>query len=119
MPWIPLAVSAAGMIASGIAGNKQSKADAHARDLNYQAEQEAERQNWARWLASRGIAPGPDIQTGVIPNTVSGQVINSKLPLWMNVNVPQQRFPGTPTAAAVGAPQAAAAVPFLVKKGTV
>ena len=106
-----------GTAANMYGANKQSKADAEARRLTYAAEQEAERQNWARWLASRGIAPGPEIQTGVIPGTVAGQVINTKLPLWMNVSVPQQMNPRTPTAAAVGAGQAAADVPFLVKKG--
>ncbi len=108
---------AAGAITSAAGANKQAKTDAHTRDLNYQAEQQAEQQNWARWLASRGIAPGPDIQTGVIPGTVAGQVVNTKLPLWMNVSMPQRYNPATPTGTAVNAAQAAKAMPFLVKKG--
>jgi hypothetical protein len=115
--WIGIGTAAAGLLSSGIGANKQSKADAAARDLNYRAQQEAEQQNWARWLASRGIAPGPETQTGVIPGTVEGQVVNTKLPLWMNLSIPQRTNPATPTGTAVNAAQTAAAMPFLVKKG--
>ncbi len=117
MMWVGIGSAAAGLIGTGIGANKQSQSDAAARDLNYRAQKEAEQQNWARWLASRGIAPGPDIQTGVIPGTVAGQVVNTKLPLWMNVSMPQRYNPATPTGTAVNAAQAAKAMPFLVKKG--
>jgi hypothetical protein len=115
--WIGIGTAAAGLIGGMASSNKQSKADAAARDLNYREQQEAERQNWATWLASRGIAPGPNMQTGVIPGTVEGQVVNTKLPLWMRLSIPQRTNPATPTGAAVGAADAAAAMPFLVKKG--
>jgi hypothetical protein len=115
--WIGIGTAAAGLIGGMAASNKQSKSDAAARDLNYQAQKEAEQMNWANWLASRGIAPGPNMQVGVIPGTVEGQVVNTRLPLWMNVSVPQRTNPATPTGSAVNASRAAAAMPFLVKKG--
>lgn len=102
----------AGLLTSLYGANKQSKDDAHTRDLNYLNQKEAERQNWANWLASRGVAPGPEVQTGVIPGTVTGQAINTRLPLWMKVSVPQLDNPYQTS----GAAAAAATMPFITKK---
>lgn len=114
MMWVGIGSAGAGLLSGLYGANKQSQSDAATRALNYAAQQEAERQNWARYLATRGIAPGPEVQTGVIPGTVTGQAINTKLPLWMKVSVPQLDNPYQTSAAAK---EAAAAMPFIVKKG--
>jgi len=104
-----------GALANMFGANKQAKEDAAARELNYAAQQEAERQNWARYLMTRGIAPGADIQTGVVPGVASGSAINTKLPLWMNVMVPKYYGPNGEVQSIQ--PQAnGAPVPFIRRK---
>lgn len=81
----------AAVIGGGVAmygANKQSKDNAAARDMNLAAQQESERQNWLRYLMTRGINPGPDTRTGEIPGATPGGAVNTKLPLWMTVTTP-------------------------------
>lgn len=77
---------------SMIGANSQGKADAHAQDLNQQAAAETERQNWVKYLQTRGVY-APDAASGTIPGRTAGQAMNTRLPLWMNVTNPTQGVP--------------------------
>jgi|688.fasta_scaffold2827749_1 hypothetical protein len=89
-----------------IGANKQAKADAAARAENSAAQAESERQNWVRYLMTRGITPSADTQTGVVPGATPGAPINTKLPVWAKVVTPSVPMAG-----------ARPSVPFLIKKG--
>ena len=103
--WAAIVVGVVGVGAGLYGANKQSKDSAGARDMNLGAQQESERQNWMRYLMTRGITPSEQTQTGVVPGHAPGGAINTKLPLWARVVVPNT--PQTPNRN----------VPFLIKKG--
>ena len=106
MAWIAGGTAIAGLGASFYGANKQAQANRDANNANIAAEKESERQNWLRFLMTRGISPAANTVTGEIPGAVPGGALNTKLPLWAKVIVPAQP-----------APVARANVPFLIKKG--
>lgn len=75
MAWTALAIL--GGSALGLMGaNKQAKAIENTNQANLQAQKESDRENWDRYLLTRGI----DAKKG-------NAAVNSRLPLWANVNV--------------------------------
>jgi hypothetical protein len=111
MSAIATAVIASGVIGAGVnmhGANKQAKATSAANSANLASQQESERQNWIRYLMTRGITPTADTRTGEVPGAVPGGAMNTKLPLWANVVT--QNVPGLATKAKQGT------VPFLIKK---
>lgn len=107
--WGAAIAGGAALAGAGIAlhgANKQAKDNAAARADNAAAQAESERQNWVRYLMTRGVAPSADAQTGVVPGATPGAPINTKLPVWAKVVTPSVQMAGArPT------------VPFLIKKG--
>lgn len=103
---------ATGVIISGVLGagaaaygaNKQAKDSAGARDATIASQQESERQNWIRYLMTRGLTPSADTQVGQVPGRPAGSAMNTKLPAWANVVV--GNVPST----------AKGNVPFLIRK---
>lgn len=91
--------------------NKQAKANAAAQNANIAAQKEAERQNWLRYLMTRGINPDPNTPTGTIPGAAPGAPVNTRLPLWMRVVTPPQENLRQASAAT-----RAANMPFLRQK---
>ncbi len=101
------AIAAAAGVGMGLYGaNKQAKDSAAARDTTAASQAESERQNWVRYLMTRGITPSADTQTGVVPGATPGAPINTKLPVWAKVVTPSVQMAG-----------ARPSVPFLIKKG--
>lgn len=107
-----LVVAGVGTGVSMIGANKQAKDAAHAQDQNLAAQAESERQNWLRYLMTRGVNPGADVRTGQVPGYAPGAVMNTKLPLWMRVIPPVAPPPAQGPIAADGTK-----IPFLIKKG--
>lgn len=107
MAWVNVVIGGSTLIGAGLSAygaNKQSQATRDANNANIAAEQESERQNWLRYLMTRGITPDPTTRNGEIPGAVPGGSINTKLPLWAKVVSPVRGAPATST-------------PFLIKKG--
>ena len=75
-----------GAAATIYGANKQASANQAAQQQNYQQFLDQQKNDWQRYLMQRGINPGADTQTGVIPT--NGTPMNTKLPLWMTVNTP-------------------------------
>ena len=113
MAWVAVGTAAAGIGASLYGANKQAKDTAGANNANIAAQQESERQNWLRYLMTRGVNPGANTQSGEVPGFAPGAPMNTKLPLWMKVMVPPQQ--AAPVTTASGAP--VTSMPFLVRKG--
>lgn len=86
LPWLaaaaPALLGAAGIGASLIGANKQSKDQAAADAQNRAAAAESDRVAWQRYLMQRGLYAGPNVATGEIP--AYAQSVNSRLPLWAN-----------------------------------
>lgn len=66
--------------------SEQKTAASEANDANQKNVQTANNESWTNYLMSRGINPGGTVAYGTIPT--NGQTINTKLPLWATVNVP-------------------------------
>lgn len=90
MSWVAVAVAGSAVIGAGASAygaNKQSKDNAHAQDQNLSAQASQNNAAWANWLMSRGIAPTTPVDAGVMPGSGAYQSVNTRLPLWANVNV--------------------------------
>lgn len=101
-------------IGSGIAANKAAKAQDKAMAANQAANDEANRVAWVNYLMSRGIKPKGNVKPGEIPTDY--EAINSRLPLWANLTIPNPKgpnalLPRTPAVAAMGAQPASPAEP--------
>lgn len=105
MAWVKGATAVAGIGASLYGANKQSQDTRAANEANIAAQKESERQNWLRYLLTRGVQADPSTASGAVPT--SYRAVNTKLPLWANVVTPQSAAPGA-------APQAGG-VPQLVR----
>jgi hypothetical protein len=81
-----LAVGALGAGAAIYGANKQADASSAANTANQQNVQTANNESWTNYLASRGLNPGGTVAYGTIPTNAAP--INTKLPLWATVNVP-------------------------------
>lgn len=111
MSWVAAAVVGSSLISAGVSAygaNKQSKDNAHAQDVNSALQQQQNDAAWTNWLLTRGIAStsGAPIPSGTFPAAGTTRAVNTRLPLWANINLPSA-LPAAP----------AARVPFLVKKG--
>lgn len=69
------------------ATNKQTDASQAANTQNAQNVSQANDQSWTNYLLSRGISTGSVVPAGTLPS--GGSAVNTKLPLWATVNVPQ------------------------------
>lgn len=78
----------AGTAASLYGQNKQSKDNAHAMDLNQQAQNKQNDAAWTSWLMSKGVQPTSPVAYGTIPTAGNYTAANVRLPLWANVNMP-------------------------------
>lgn len=107
--WAAVGIGAAGIGTSLYGANKQSKDTAHAQDLNLAAQKESERQNWLHFLMQRGINPDPNTPNGVVPGVPTGGAMNTRLPLWANID--PASVPGLQTNASRGVD-----TPFLIRK---
>jgi hypothetical protein len=112
--WITGGAMVLSTIGSGIAANKAAKAQDKAMAANQAANDEANRVAWVNYLMSRGIKPKGNVQPGEIPTDY--EAINSRLPLWANLTIPNPKgpnalLPRTPAVAAMGAQPASPAEP--------
>lgn len=89
--WVAVAVIAAGAIGAGATiygANKQASSSAAANEANKTAVEQANDQSWTNYLLSRGLSTGSVIPAGTMPT--GGQAVNTRLPLWATVDVPNQ-----------------------------
>lgn len=84
--WGSIAVGVIGAGASLIGAGQQADANASAQAANQAAQAEQNRSAWANYLMTRGLYTGGSAPTGVIP-TSGVTAVNSRLPLWANVNI--------------------------------
>lgn len=108
--WAAVVVGGSTLIGTGLSmygANKQAQDTRHTQDLNMAAQKESERQNWLRYLNTRGINAAPGTQTGELPGFAPGAALNTRLPLWATLTLP-----GAAPGAAPATKQ-----PFLIKKG--
>lgn len=88
MAWIGAGLSVAGLATNIIGQNQQKKANARAQDANARLQDEQNRNVWANWLMTRGIAPTTSVEPGVLPAEGQYRVTNTRLPLWATINLP-------------------------------
>lgn len=101
------AVAAAGGLASDVVGGvQQSKAVSNANTQNQANVTNANNQAWTSYLMQRGLNPGGTVPYGTIPTNAAA--VNTKLPLWATVNVPN-KFAG-PGGSSVGGPSLSSAL---------
>lgn len=100
------AIAVAGVGASVYGTQQQKKANARAQDANAAAQQQSNEIAWSNYLLSRGIAPTVPVAPGQIPEAGQYRAVNSRLPLYANVDPNVFAQPGT-----------AQRQPFLVKRG--
>ena len=87
-----LLVGAAGVGTALYGANKQADASSAANAQNQSNVTNANNESWTNYLASRGLNPGGTVPYGTIPTNAAP--INTKLPLWATINVPNQFLPG-------------------------
>lgn len=89
--WVAVAVVAGGVIGAGATiygANKQSDASAAANQSNQDNVSQANNESWTNYLMSRGLNPGGTVPYGTIPT--GSQAVNTKLPLWATLAVPNK-----------------------------
>lgn len=98
MPWlIPVATAVAGIGASLYGANKQSQDTKSAQDQNAALTQQQNNSAWTSWLLSKGVQPTTPVAAGTMPTAGNSTAVNTRLPLWANVQLPAPRVaPGTP-----------------------
>lgn len=89
--WVTLAAAAAGAGVSLYGANKQSKDAKAAAAQNTDSMDKQNASAWASYLLSRGVNPNGAV-TGQIPT--NPQAVNSRLPLWANVQRSRGASPG-------------------------
>ncbi len=83
MPWIPLALAAAGTVAGVVGANKQAKAVSAANATNDARLAQQDQSAWNAYLLSRGVNPAGST-TGQLP--ANAEAVNFKLPLYAKAN---------------------------------
>jgi hypothetical protein len=111
MSWVAAAVIGSAAIGAGVSAygaNRQAQDNRAAQDQNARLQQQQNDASWTNWLMTRGVMPTSPVSAGTMPAAGASRAVNTRLPLWANINLPQ----ATPQPQNGGA-----RVPFLVKRG--
>jgi hypothetical protein len=87
--WVAVAVVGGAALGAGATiygSNKQAKANESAADKNAALQEKQNQAAWANWLMTRGIAPTKSVEAGVLPSASDSKAVNTRMPLWANVN---------------------------------
>jgi hypothetical protein len=115
--WVAVAIVGGALIGGGatlIGANKQASANTANNNANIAVNDATNQSNWNNYLVTRGLATNGQTPTGTIPGTTGA--VNTKLPLWANVqssNGPSQwvKSGTAPNRTNVGITGAPAAIP--------
>lgn len=113
---IAVGVGLLGVGTSLVGANKQAGAIDSANQANQQAQQQQNNLQWQAWLMSKGIQPTNPVTAGTMPTSFTA--INTRLPLWANVNVSRALPSSTgraPIAPPAPAPTRTGGTPFIIK----
>ncbi len=87
MSWVAVAVSAVGVGTSLYGANKQAQSQKDANAANAASVANSDLNSWRAYLMQRGLNPAGVTTFGEIPTNAAP--MNTKLPLWANINIPQ------------------------------
>lgn len=88
MLWTAIGTTAVGLGTSLYGANRQRQDNAHALDVNKATQDQQNAAQWTNWLMSKGVAPTSPVAAGVMPTADNYTAVNTRLPLWANVNSP-------------------------------
>lgn len=88
--WGAVAAAAVGAGVALYGSNRQAQSNRSAQDQNVGQQQQQNNAAWSNWLMTRGIAPTSQVNAGVMPTAGNFQAVNTRLPLWANVDMPTQ-----------------------------
>lgn len=106
--WAAIVVGVAGVGTSLYGANKQNKAQQAAVAQNNASQDKNNASAWASYLLSRGVNPN-GVATGEIP--INPTAVNSRLPLWANVQRTRGASPGFRLSGAGGSARLAPSSP--------
>lgn len=91
---LALSAAAAGVGATLYGANKQAKANQSAQNANIAQQDKQNDAAWTAWLMSKGVQPTSSVTYGTMPAAGASKAVNTRLPLWANVNF-STSSPGT------------------------
>ncbi len=89
--WAAIAVGVVGAGTAVYGANKQAKAQSAANASNQASVDRADQSSCINYLLQRGLAVDPSTPTGSVPT--NGRAVNTRAPLWMNLDIPGQPIP--------------------------
>ena len=84
--WVGVGTLVLGAATSLYSANAQKKANQGAQNANATAQDKQNAASWTNWLMTKGIMPTTPVAAGVMPSAGGYAAVNTKLPIWANVN---------------------------------
>ena len=84
--WVGIGALVVGAGTSLYSANAQKKASQAATNANVASQDKVNDSAWTAWLMSKGIQPTTPVSAGTIPTAGNYSAINTRLPIWANVN---------------------------------
>lgn len=84
--WVGIGALVVGAAGTLYSSNAQKKASQAATNANVSSQDKVNDSAWTAWLMSKGIQPTTPVSAGTIPTAGNYSAINTKLPIWANVN---------------------------------